>query len=893
MIPDNITKSHIIQAIHHINQKGLKYPFASYSVWDLVYQGKSYAPKYVIATANEFANHRFLEHNEFTTDSARKFLQKTGEEFEIVKKNVDPVKELIDGYKDCLIKNRLVYELYKWELIGRYKGHPRLDAVDFGKEISNIDYRNLIFHSGLGVRRRLGKDKPEEYRNAFKILFDENINLENRISEFGRVISKIYIPSGSSNQHHHDERTMSTFLTFYNPEKYTLYKNSFYLKFCELLNEIPAKMGRKYPHYLFLLNDFIQKYINRDEELLKIYKEILPADVYQDENHSLLAQDILYTMLDKRNITFTSIIEDLKQNISEDISVLNNFSFSQLNDNGLVPKPGKRTYVWFSEINETIHKEQGHFEISIRTADNQINHFFVALHLDKLHLFNYNSSNINLPDRCEWFISSHKISIVFKEGISADDPELVGKIKDQLLYLEAMISAQPGAGSNGESENEIYVNQNIDMDLNQILYGPPGTGKTFATIDRAIEIINPDFYNEVNRGPGTEIEKREALTKEFRRLLIKDWDNDIDGQIVFTTFHQSMSYEDFVEGIKPETINEQVTYKIEDGIFKRLCAKAVEKRALTKFDESYTQFVEDVESKGFIELLTPVHKKKFHVTIDNNETSVVTPQTEHANDMGVTKKMVKKYIADNEIVDWKSYTIPIGEYIRMNYDIGEKVIDNSKKKFVLIIDEINRGNISSIFGELITLIEKSKRSGSPEALEVVLPYSKKPFYVPDNVYIIGTMNTADRSVEALDTALRRRFVFSEMMPDAKLLEGRFVEANGGPVNLKVLLEIINERLMILLDKDHQIGHAYFMDIRTLDDLKQAFENSIIPLLQEYFYGDFGKIGLVLGNSFVEKYNHNLNSFANFSDYDSSGIDSFTDRYTYVIKPKEEWDFKSI
>jgi 5-methylcytosine-specific restriction protein B len=893
MIPGNITRGHIIQAINHIDNNDIKYPFASSLVWDLVYQGKSYAPKHAIGIANEFANNRLLEHQEFTTDTARKFLQKMGGEFEIVKKDNDPVKELIDNYKDCLIKNRLVYELYKWELIGKYKGYPHLDAKDFGREISTIDYRNLIFHSGLGVRRRLGKDKPEEYRNAFKILFDESIGLEKRILEFGRVIGEIYVSSGSSNQHHHDERTMSTFLTFYNPEKYTLYKNSFYLKFCELLNETPAKIGRKYPHYLSLLSDFIKKYINRDEELLKIYKAILPADVYQDDNHSLLAQDILYTMLDKGNKTFTSIIEHLKQNLFEEESVLNSFSFSQLNDNGLMPKPGKRTYVWLTEINEFRKRKKSHYEISVRTMNGQANHLFVDLYLDGLNLFNYSSSAITLPDQCEWFVSEDKVSITYKEGISAEDPDLVGKVKDQLKYLEVFFADLLMNLSEYKTEREIYVNDNINMELNQILYGPPGTGKTFATIDRAIEIINPDFYNEVRKMPGTDIEKREALTKEFRRLLIKDWDNDIDGQIVFTTFHQSMSYEDFVEGIKPETIDQQVTYKIEDGIFKRLCAKAVEKRALTKFNESYTQFVEDVESKGFIELLTPVHKKKFHVTIDSNQTSVVTPQTENANDMGVTKKMVRKYIADNEIVDWKSYTIPIGEYIRMNYDVGEKVIDNSKKKFVLIIDEINRGNVSSIFGELITLIEKSKRNGSSEALEVVLPYSKKIFYVPDNVYIIGTMNTADRSVEALDTALRRRFIFSEMMPDAKLLEGRFVEVPNGLVNLKELLEVINKRLIILLDKDHQIGHTYFMDIKTLEELNQIFENSIIPLLQEYFYGDFGKIGLVLGNSFVEKYNHNLNSFASFSDYDSSRIDSFTDRYTYVIKPKEEWDFKSI
>ncbi|WP_052496199.1 McrB family protein [Pedobacter lusitanus] len=433
----------------------------------------------------------------------------------------------------------------------------------------------------------------------------------------------------------------------------------------------------------------------------------------------------------------------------------------------------------------------------------------------------------------------------------------------------------------------------MDSNLNQILYGPPGTGKTYETINRAIEIINPDFYHQLISSGKTEKEKRRELTVEFRKLLIKNWDTDIDGQIVFTTFHQSMSYEDFVEGIKPETIDQQVIYKVEDGIFKRLCAKAGERRALTKFDESYTKFVEEVESKGSIELVTPVYKKKFNVRINTNETSVATPQIENANDMGVTKEMVKKYIIDNEIIDWKSYTIPIGEYIKMNYDVGEKVIDNSKKKFVLIIDEINRGNVSSIFGELITLIEKSKRNGNAEALEVVLPYSKKTFFVPDNVYIIGTMNTADRSVEALDTALRRRFIFSEMMPDSDLLAGRVVKLNNGSINLKELLDIINRRLIMLLDKDHQIGHTYFMEIKTFGELVQTFENSIIPLLQEYFYGDFGKIGLVLGNSFVERFNHNHTGFASFKEYDPSEIDSFIDRYTYVIRPKERWDFKSI
>jgi 5-methylcytosine-specific restriction protein B len=165
---------------------------------------------------------------------------------------------------------------------------------------------------------------------------------------------------------------------------------------------------------------------------------------------------------------------------------------------------------------------------------------------------------------------------------------------------------------------------------------------------------------------------------------------------------------------------------------------------------------------------------------------------------------------------------------------------------VLIIDEINRGNISRIFGELITLIEPSKRAGAEEALEVVLPYSKKPFSVPQNVYLIGTMNTADRSLTGMDVALRRRFVFRAMPPRDELLKG--VEVEGIPVDR--LLSVINQRIEALLDRDHCLGHAYFMPLRrapTLTKLAEIFGNQVLPLLQEYFFDDWQRIQWVLND----------------------------------------------
>lgn len=172
-------------------------------------------------------------------------------------------------------------------------------------------------------------------------------------------------------------------------------------------------------------------------------------------------------------------------------------------------------------------------------------------------------------------------------------------------------------------------------------------------------------------------------------------------------------------------------------------------------------------------------------------------------------------------------------------DIEEETVDRNEN-FVFIIDEINRGNISKIFGELITLIEPSKRIGSEESLEVELPYSKEKFGVPDNVFIVATMNTADRSLVKLDAALRRRFSFKEMKPRSDLVP---VDVEG--INLRRLLDTINSRIEDLYDSDHTIGHSYLMNVKNLEELNEVFRNNIIPLLQEYFHDDYGKILYVL------------------------------------------------
>ena len=187
-------------------------------------------------------------------------------------------------------------------------------------------------------------------------------------------------------------------------------------------------------------------------------------------------------------------------------------------------------------------------------------------------------------------------------------------------------------------------------------------------------------------------------------------------------------------------------------------------------------------------------------------------------------------------------------------DMCKRAKSDKKNNYVLIIDEINRGNISKIFGELISLIESSKREGEKEEMEVILPYSKEKFTIPKNLYIIGTMNTADRSIALLDIALRRRFNFIEIMPQYDILK------DVADIKIALLLSTLNERIEFLLDREHTIGHSYFLNINTFEDLVNVFKNYIIPLLQEYFYEDFEKIKSIFDNNgFITSKNISLNN----------------------------------
>lgn len=448
---------------------------------------------------------------------------------------------------------------------------------------------------------------------------------------------------------------------------------------------------------------------------------------------------------------------------------------------------------------------------------------------------------------------------LYKEGISDELKEFFqAYVKALEIYEEGETVTE--AQQDNKQEEEPYKGP-----LNQILFGPPGTGKTYNSINEALEIT----------GFATKGKTRKDIKDEFDKKLK-------EGQIVFTTFHQSMSYEEFIEGIKPvepEKEGEDVLYRVEPGIFKRLCQNASTPNA-ESFEDSYNALVKMLSDTGsLIDLKTPTGKD-FSISINSKGNLNLHTGKERTKQGTLTKYNIQKQIfGEDKFVGWEGYFKGVINLLQKEYALSIEA--KELKNYVLIIDEINRGNVSQIFGELITLIEEDKRQGKPEALKVTLPYSKEPFSVPPNLYIIGTMNTADRSVEALDTALRRRFSFTEMPPLYHLdgLQYDYADTTG-----KDILQTINKRIEKLLDRDHLIGHSYFL-IKDGQEPKtkliDSFYRNIIPLLQEYFFGDYAKIGAVLGKGFVKakEQSNEQNLFADFDEFDAA---DFSEKPVYEI-----------
>lgn len=494
------------------------------------------------------------------------------------------------------------------------------------------------------------------------------------------------------------------------------------------------------------------------------------------------------------------------------------------------------------------------------------------------------------------------IAFLGKRGSEANSGTYVYKMRDELMEALKEMDLENIDLKYNKGEDETVNTSGFDK--NMILYGPPGTGKTYSTAKYAVSICDGDKAPDLSNYPAVMKRYRE-LMDEHRIAFVTfhqsyGYEEFIEGikPVMDKTGSQSAD----AEGEK----NNEIKYDVIDGVFKRFCDRARTSTVITKsqeglisdsacvwkatvrsevrqdcFDNNRVRIDWGFDSDGAAGFVEDIQKGDIIVTTDGSRTvinGIAVVATDEAEELNVegdsTSRQVVwlakdineniKTLNKNKILHRKTVArvpnmaaadiISLAKKLNPQDDVlSQTTIEENKKPYVFVIDEINRGNISKIFGELITLIEDTKREGLDECIPAILPYSGDEFTVPDNVYLLGTMNTADRSIALMDTALRRRFKFMEMLPDHKLLKGITIEDAGESLDVEKMLKIINERITYLYDREHTIGHAIFMKLtkegeNTLDNLASIFAKSVIPLLQEYFYEDYEKIRLVLGDN---------------------------------------------
>lgn len=467
------------------------------------------------------------------------------------------------------------------------------------------------------------------------------------------------------------------------------------------------------------------------------------------------------------------------------------------------------------------------------------------------------------------------ITWVKKGSWKADFKLTLKTLTDVTKYPDYVVKLKKLIGIADESQSPIPTGP-FDSALNIILYGPPGTGKTYKTIERAVQIIEPNFNGD------------HAAYKARFDVLRKQ------GQIEFITFHQSYSYEDFVEGLRPVLDgpeSSEAAYEYCSGVFKRFALRALfdclkPTEITDPFDAVWKKLVDQIDrepdkqypgltdktsyrvslsardnlegvntlsNKTFLcsrsvlkQVFTARHTSK---TISSTDVMEVVVRGCHSHFVAAMFNELKRIEGSGQTGKSQASIQAFGPVQKEN--VAQAFLEKNDTtpaalkppgecpRYVLVVDEINRGNISKILGELITLIEADKRLGTENAMVVTLPYTKHSFAVPANLHVLGTMNTADKSIALVDVALRRRFEFEELRPN-------FDHCQQLTKQMRDLLDTLNRRICLRKDRDHQIGHSYFMKVADESGFNRVFARQIIPLLQEYFYNDWDGLQFVLG-----------------------------------------------
>lgn len=789
-------------------------------------------------------------------------------------------KEIFDSYFEYVSTTRLSNELYKWRLLKANKGFPDVQSKDLFKELSVSKYDNLVFAQAYSVMRHLSKNYTELYRDALSTLFDLQTEIRERIENFSRQMNDIWLLAHSERRlsHHHDERTMATMLAFKFPEEFPLFKDTFYRKFCSFLGVKQEIPGKKYLHYLELIKEFNQALRER-HDIIELVNSLKTSDCYEDPNLWLLSQDILFQYFDSIPAQEAVIglmvadktdwkAENIALSAASEYSILWN-SKSPTGTNVTIKKLRER--IDEGEAFKLFYSEEGVVKYLAEVVDFAVN--------DKDYRErNWNSDYpdaFNIHPSFEAYKSGTKAAriLFLTTGLKAIEPI---PVKDFTFFNGAKAPVQDNMSPVQAYAGAVSIigGQNVQtvmdpLSLNTIFYGPPGTGKTF----KMLELKLAQFTDKVFQV--TEAEQRIALVASYPMWKI------LAAVLYYAEKPLSVNEIFELQLVKAKVNPNAKTPK--DSIWTVLQTFADENSSNIneKYKADRKLFSKSLDSKWS---LIKVNEAEIQDILDAELMNAANPKGDNRNMPKVHTKRerfefvtfhqkygyedfiegIKPVLADGEKTEGSlQFMLQKGIFYKaclkalelVGYGSFEECYRDSSenrqakftaaqadptKHFALFIDEINRANISAVFGELITLLEDDKRAGANHEMWVKLPASGEMFSVPLNLYVIGTMNTADRSIALLDIALRRRFHFEGLYPKYD-----FDKWWGAP--LKKLNEAIKEKKG---NADLFIGHAFFIN-KSENEYVTTLNRKIIPLLNEYCQNNQKQVQEILDAAKIE------------------------------------------
>ena len=812
------------------------------------------------------------------------------------------LNEIVTAFKNHQLQyglngDSMQQELYKWELVTKQVGHPNTDAEDFTKEIHSLVFKNLCYGPQVTAIRNFAKYEPEDYRDAFKELFDETIDIQERVNTFTSACIALWDEKVKRNFTKQtramcDERLISCFLTLHDPQKYTFYKPDVYDSFCRILGVEPKKAGQKLVHFYELLHQYLIPLVEQDTELMESVNNELQKEKCI-KSTILIAQTVLWNYVRK-------LRKDGKQQVwlflgGKDA---NDYHFEEMYDDGVMALCGWDKVGDLSDCpdKESVDKRRqsideyqfntGNLTGMLHAIANEIKEGDIVLakysksdvvgmgvvtgdyRFDDDSVYGKHCRDISWTHKGLWHCAS-----ILKEFGQDEFPAKALTNVTKSKYIPKILEMIEGDSKQDNNNPQTFETMTEIEILRQkkqiILQGAPGTGKTYKTAAIAVGMCTPTF---------SDFEDHKKVMEEYERL-------QNEGQIAFCTFHQSMDYEDFIEGLKPEVKGDAVEYNVENGIFKTICelARTKENADITTCIDKYLQSIKGYENKKIIPTVTG--KSELYVWWSEGNDTISTRSVLSKSEKGDQyspsplniEKVKMQALGEGVENNWRQYAQAFINAVKKEYNLENQVSD---KPYVLIIDEINRGNVSKIFGELITLLEADKRSGGgSHHISLKLPYSKEDFSVPSNLYIIGTMNTTDRSTGTIDYAVRRRFAFVTLESRADVIENwcnthsvssevkktalaLFAQING--LGRKDNSSFIAKHKASDFElEDLKVGHSYFM-AKDMESLKLKMRYEVVPLIKEYI-----KDGILRSMSDDDKY---FDSWQNAECYSSSTTD---------------------